>query len=521
MLNKKLLRCMFSQIMTGALVCMLSLQVYAKADANLMQYHSKEDKVQLYLTGMDGVSALNGQIGRKEAEVELISETPSKHSVILIDNSLSITKSNQEKIQNVISQYVQQKPEGEIVSVAVYGEDITYLAERETDAQKIIDAMSQIVYENQDSYLTDILYEEIKRLDDNTEYTRFIVATDGVDNKAIGYTKEELTTLLEKENYPVYALGCIYKDNSSELENLFALSRLTNAKHYLLDEYEEFTEIVSGLSESVTQLSMYVPEEYRDGSRQNVLLTFETENGVEELSFEMNMPFQVEKSVVEEAPAETVVIEKVVETVVETVIIEKTMEESVEEPAEGGTEVDIVTIGAVALLVVAVVALLIIQKNNKNKNKEKPVKKDKKVKKENIVPETVDVNKTQILSEALPEADSDFTILLSNKEADYKVVIQDINDKMRVFSYPLIDNSVIVGRSSEAGAQIALNYNNSISKKHCKISNINGRFFVEDLGSANGTWVNGLRINARTEFNNGAKLKFGNLEVVVSVEKLD
>ena len=155
------------------------------------------------------------------------------------------------------------------------------------------------------------------------------------------------------------------------------------------------------------------------------------------------------------------------------------------------------------------------------KIEEKPVKKDKKVKKENIVPETVDVNKTQILSEALPEADSDFTILLSNKEADYKVVIQDINDKMRVFSYPLIDNSVIVGRSSEAGAQIALNYNNSISKKHCKISNINGRFFVEDLGSANGTWVNGLRINARTEFNNGAKLKFGNLEVVVSVEKLD
>lgn len=511
MVKRRMIRSVCSQIMVFLFFVMFSMNAYAKQEIHLMQHHSQEDRVSLYLTGADNVSAVSGQIGRKEAEVDLVSDAPSVHTVILIDNSLSITQANQKKIHEVITQYAQQKSEKEVISIAVYGEDITYLIEKETDAQKIIDSLSQIEYLNQDSYLTDILYEEIEGLTEEREYTRFIVATDGVDNKAIGYTKEELTSLLEESNYPLYALGCVYKDNTSELENLFALSRSTNAKQYLLDDYEEFTEIINGFAENISQVVIQVPEDYRDGSRQNVLLSFTTEDGKTDISCELKMPFQIEQNVEPESTTEEL---SVVETVEETVVVETTVavEESSVEMDETEGQVDFVAIGAIVIIVAALLALLVMKKGKKEKSK--PSKKE--------VANNLENDRTEILQTPLTYSEnSDFTVLLNNKEADYKLILQDANEKMRIFSYPMINNSVIVGRSSEAGAQIALNYNNSVSKKHCKITSINGRFYVEDLAAVNGTWLNGVRISNRTEFENGAVLRLGNLELIVFVERMD
>ncbi len=523
MFNNKKSKVLVSYMLVCLMLILFPVQAFASTDIDLMQYRANVDRIQLYVTGLEEGQTAIGQIGRKEAQVEIGTEAVSVHTIILVDNSLSITTQNQKKIQDVISQYVQQKPENEVVSVAVYGENITYLLEKETDGQKIVDAMSQITYQNQDSYLTDILYEEMERLDSEQEYVRFVVATDGVDNKAIGYTKEELTKRLEEDNYPIYALGCIYKDNTSELENFFALARSTNAKYFLLDDYEEFTEVVNGLAESVSQVVLHVPDEYRDGSLQNVLLTFTGDSGSKEISCELRMPFQVEEIVVEETIESTVeetVVEEttVVETVEQPTVIE-TVEAPVEE-AEGG--IDIVTIGAVLLLVVAVVGLLLSKKGGKKKEKAEPKKKGKE-KAKNVTPlsfdEPEDDERTVILGGG--GYDSDVTMILDDRQSDYKVVLTDVNNASRVFSYPLIDNSVIIGRSKEAGAQLVINYKGSISKTHCKVSFMNGRFYVNDENSSNGTFVNGRRITGMTEFENGAIFKLGEFEATVMMEIME
>ena len=64
-----------------------------------------------------------------------------------------------------------------------------------------------------------------------------------------------------------------------------------------------------------------------------------------------------------------------------------------------------------------------------------------------------------------------------------------INKTLRV-EFP-VETSAVVGRSPDADLQ--LNFP-TVSKKHIRLFEANGVWCVEDLGSANSTYVNGERI---------------------------
>lgn len=57
-----------------------------------------------------------------------------------------------------------------------------------------------------------------------------------------------------------------------------------------------------------------------------------------------------------------------------------------------------------------------------------------------------------------------------------------------------------------------------VSKTHCLINRLHGRYFVIDLGSSNGTFVNGLRIAEETEVLSGDELRFANLNFTLQID---
>ncbi len=73
------------------------------------------------------------------------------------------------------------------------------------------------------------------------------------------------------------------------------------------------------------------------------------------------------------------------------------------------------------------------------------------------------------------------------------------------------DGPGIIGRRSE-DVQLA---DSRVSKQHAEISRQNGRWVIRDLGSANGTWVNGQRITTLCELEEGDQLKIGRLTLIV------
>ena len=138
--------------------------------------------------------------------------------------------------------------------------------------------MDSIAYQDQETYLTDVLYDLLSAeyiQDARDVYHRIIVISDGVDNKSLGYTKDELYALLKSSPVPIYTIGCVNGNNNEELENMFALSRMTYVDYFLLDEVEEILSLTEALKadREIYRLTIVPPAEMMDGSRKNVKIT--------------------------------------------------------------------------------------------------------------------------------------------------------------------------------------------------------------------------------------------------------
>ncbi len=73
-------------------------------------------------------------------------------------------------------------------------------------------------------------------------------------------------------------------------------------------------------------------------------------------------------------------------------------------------------------------------------------------------------------------------------------------------SCPVTASGVTIGRARENVIQI--NFDGEVSRTHCRVFEKDGRFYVEDLQSTGGTWVNGERVLERRLLG-GEKLHVG------------
>lgn len=72
--------------------------------------------------------------------------------------------------------------------------------------------------------------------------------------------------------------------------------------------------------------------------------------------------------------------------------------------------------------------------------------------------------------------------------------------------FPLKEGSIFIGRHSECDLVLD---DTKISRRHATLACRNGEFFLDDLGSTNGTFVNGRRIG-RTKITPGDRVSVGN-----------
>jgi two-component system, cell cycle response regulator len=71
---------------------------------------------------------------------------------------------------------------------------------------------------------------------------------------------------------------------------------------------------------------------------------------------------------------------------------------------------------------------------------------------------------------------------------------------------PLGDATITMGRSSQADVHLD---QESVSRNHCKLWKDGHRYFIEDLQSTNGTYVNDELVSGPTDLRDGDQLKVG------------
>lgn len=81
----------------------------------------------------------------------------------------------------------------------------------------------------------------------------------------------------------------------------------------------------------------------------------------------------------------------------------------------------------------------------------------------------------------------------------------------------VIDNEDFIIGKQDGSVNYKLEISNAISRVHCKVVTVNDVAYVEDMGSSNGTFVNGNRLQKgeRVSLNYGDKLMIANQEFVV------
>ena len=94
-----------------------------------------------------------------------------------------------------------------------------------------------------------------------------------------------------------------------------------------------------------------------------------------------------------------------------------------------------------------------------------------------------------------------------------QISIQSIDGQ---FHFVVCENEFLIGKSRER-VQGVITGNNAVSRVHCKIVRQNGSYFVVDMGSSNGTYVNGKRIqpNVPEPISDRSQLRIANAEFIV------
>lgn len=93
-----------------------------------------------------------------------------------------------------------------------------------------------------------------------------------------------------------------------------------------------------------------------------------------------------------------------------------------------------------------------------------------------------------------------------------KVVLVTFKDGERK-DFPLTAASTTVGRRPDCGLRLPIG---DVSRQHCEVT-VGSSVWVKDLGSSNGTYVNGKRV-AESKLNPGDVLGVGPVQFVVQVD---
>ncbi len=507
------------------LFLMFPAAAYASERMAVVETYTGESEISLYIKGISvEPSDIRVQAGTavcgNAVKTKLSDSSQKVKTLLMLDNSLSMPKAARKLVSGMLLDIIAQRMEQEQMAVAVFHDGLTYLTDYTADSQELSDAVSKIEYVNSNTHLTDVLYDAVcaQRVQKQEDvFWRVIVISDGMDNKSIGYTKDELFSLLKDYPVPVCTIGVETgrKDNHEQLKNMFAIARLTGSESFLLKNKKVLPKICKAIrgAGDFIKITASPPQEMLDGSTKTVKITLD---GAQSISAQMQMP-QVALEMQNEAGEQdgTKNGENSGQKEAETADNSGTQEKTKAGNEKNGSVMHMLPL--LILLAAAGTAVWFFFFRRKNKaGKAKERKYPQPENREELSSMTIveeQSAETEIMQES--QEDEDATCIMCGSESCACAVLTDIRQPSRRFQAPL-DNPVIIGRKPEL-CSIVLGYDRSVSGKHCKITCSSDKYYITDLHSSNGTFVDGSRILAETQILPGSIIRMGTLEVKFDV----
>jgi pSer/pThr/pTyr-binding forkhead associated (FHA) protein len=103
--------------------------------------------------------------------------------------------------------------------------------------------------------------------------------------------------------------------------------------------------------------------------------------------------------------------------------------------------------------------------------------------------------------------ETDFLSVLRPRPPSEHDVLEVMNGPEDGRAFALRSGPMTIGRLEQS--DIVLRLDQTISRSHARITKDGNRYFIEDMGSTHGVYVNGQRATGRTEIVDGAEIQLG------------
>lgn len=427
------------------------------------------------------------------AELEMPVET-----VVLLDNSISIIQDDRPLIKQILENLVGNRIPGERFTIATMDTEIHYLCQQETDYLVLRDRIDSISHNDQDTKLTDGLYQLLDDLQasDDGSLRRIVLICDGVDNKKLSYTHEEIVHKIEQAGYPLYAIGCTNnKSNGNSLiENLFELSRLTQGKAIYLGDTRDPLQIAETIDEYNTaqQLIVHLPVELCDGATRGVQVVQQSGQ-----TYEMQIVMPFAQSVQQEpAPVQGPEPEPILEP-----------EQELGSEPESNLSPALALIPLVFILVGTVAAIIISRRRTRKKH-DKTVELDVTQRSGNVSDDT-----TVPIGQAKDDSDVTASVWSARQGQPFLILI-DCSNNLHRYETPL-QGVVTIGRSPDC--RIVLDYDRTVGRHQCDIYLEGGEPYIRNMSQTNPTVLNGSILTDPRPLASGSTLRLGNVEMQAEI----
>lgn len=525
-------------IISGMILSLVFVSVCVHAaEAGVLDAAVYDGDIYIYIRGItqieEGTSVQIGNIACSPDQITAVSFRDMETAVrtlVLVDNSKSISGTGQEDIGKILEGLVAASMDNEQIKVGTFSDTVTYLCDYTGDKDILNNVVNGISYYDQDSFLSDILYDEIAALKEKGAgfCTRILVFSDGADDNAIGYTNDEVRSYIGENAYQIYTVGIPGKNNSKELEEMFSFSRAAKSNYFLMDGNITAEDVVNTLLQDQEGVCLKItPDEIlKDGSRKSILLQLNTAEGNVQLTASVNMPFgtgipaAVQKPEVTDVPVtgdeaeenhEKSNAENTVKTSPLPDLTVKTNAEVKSEQPDSWPLLPIMILG-IALAVVCIIGIIVIFIFKKKRTNETTIE------------ETGEVSKTPETEKKVLHEERDDTVISHRKrtagkdesspteglwpnesQPRYYLLLKCLDVPAVTHKVP-IEDSVRIGRAETS--DIVLN-DKEVSRTHCEILLRGGLLYVKDCNSSNHTIYENAIVYGEVPVVSGGKLEIG------------
>lgn len=487
---------------------------------NINEYSVNEDNITVYLSDVSDEN-MTASVGGEKAEVHnlgSIYDSDRIETVFLIDSSSSM-KEYSEVIKDFLHGSIESKPDNEYYSIGLFaaGKTPKYLINDVNDRYDLDKTVDDLTFSDKASYIYDNLSGALSSLSSDGQdcYKRIVLFTDGVENSAKGITIDELRSDVEQMTVQIYTVTFVNskKSNYESLKQVASLARLTGGTDIQLDSGSDGKKESGILNDSLRDIhaiKVFQPASKSDRG----IYPVEVISGGESAIADIRMPG---KSSVTE-PVVDIVTEP--ETVSETKPVTTMLLPETEPPVPEKKKASpkkiavFVLIGiAAAGIITAVLMIILSKKNDKVSGSAVDISGGT----EPLMPSDGLVDKTEILGS--PDSIGATEILLSSSPSATTIILRDVANPAYTFETSLRSgDEIIIGRDPAKCSKV-IDYDRSISGRHCRIScSSDRRVMIEDLKSSNHTYVNDKEVFAPVPLNTGDEIRLGRVKLSVTIK---